>query len=29
MSSKMKIIFGDWRLGRILMFVFITGSVTY
>jgi len=29
MSSKMKTIFGDWRLGRILMFIFITSSVSY
>jgi 4-hydroxybenzoate polyprenyltransferase len=29
MSSKMQLIFGDWRLGRILMFIFITSSVSY
>ncbi len=29
MSSRMKIIFGDWRLGRILMFIFITSSVSF
>ncbi|MFX1589840.1 MAG: UbiA family prenyltransferase [Promethearchaeota archaeon] len=29
MSSKMRTIFGDWRLGRILMFIFITSSVSY
>ncbi|MFX0155834.1 MAG: UbiA family prenyltransferase [Candidatus Hodarchaeota archaeon] len=29
MSSKMQTIFGDWRLGRILMFIFITSSVSY
>ena len=29
MSSKMKVIFGDWRLGRIIMFIMITSSVTY
>jgi 4-hydroxybenzoate polyprenyltransferase len=29
MSSKMQLIFGDWRLGRILMFIMITSSVSY
>ncbi|MFX1419866.1 MAG: UbiA family prenyltransferase [Promethearchaeota archaeon] len=29
MSSKMQVIFGDWRLGRILMFFFITTSVSF
>ena len=29
MSSKMQLIFGDWRLGRIIMFIMITSSVTY
>ncbi|UCC20354.1 MAG: UbiA family prenyltransferase [Promethearchaeota archaeon] len=29
MSSKMQLIFGDWRLGRILMFFFITSSVSF
>jgi len=29
MSSKMQIIFGDWRLGRIIMFTLITSSVSY
>ncbi len=29
MPSKMQTIFGDWRLGRILMFIFITSSVSY
>ncbi|MFW9771313.1 MAG: UbiA family prenyltransferase [Candidatus Thorarchaeota archaeon] len=28
-SSKMQLIFGDWRLGRILMFFFITSSVSF
>ncbi|MFX0025155.1 MAG: UbiA family prenyltransferase [Candidatus Hermodarchaeota archaeon] len=27
--SKMRVIFGDWRLGRIIMFTLITSSVTY
>ena len=29
MSSKMQLIFGDWRLGRIIMFILITSSVAY
>ncbi|MFX0024272.1 MAG: UbiA family prenyltransferase [Candidatus Hermodarchaeota archaeon] len=29
MSSKMQLIFGDWRLGRIIMFIMITSSVSY
>jgi 4-hydroxybenzoate polyprenyltransferase len=29
MSSKMQLIFGDWRLGRIIMFIMITSSITY
>ncbi len=29
MSSKMQLIFGDWHLGRIIMFIFITSSVSY
>ena len=29
MSSKMQLIFGDWRLGRIIMFIFITSSVSF
>ncbi|MFX0002634.1 MAG: UbiA family prenyltransferase [Candidatus Hodarchaeota archaeon] len=29
MSSKMQLIFGDWRLGRIMMFIMITSSVSY
>ncbi|MFX1309404.1 MAG: UbiA family prenyltransferase [Promethearchaeota archaeon] len=29
MSSKMQLIFGDWRLGRIIMFTLITSSVSY
>ncbi len=29
MSSKMQLIFGDWRLGRIIMFIMITSSVCY
>jgi len=29
MSSKMEVIFGDWRLGRIIMFILITSSVSY
>lgn len=28
-TSKVRVIFGDWRLGRIIMFTLITGSVTY
>lgn len=29
MSSKMQLIFGNWRLGRIIMFTLITSSVSY
>ncbi len=29
MSSKMQLIFGDWRLGRIIMFTLIMSSVSY
>jgi 4-hydroxybenzoate polyprenyltransferase len=28
-SSKIRIIFVDWRVGRIIMFIMITGSVAY
>lgn len=29
MTSKMQVIFGNWRLGRIIMFLLITSSVSY
>jgi len=29
MTSKMQVVFGNWRLGRIIMFILITSSVSY
>ncbi|MFW9969352.1 MAG: hypothetical protein ACFFDF_04065 [Candidatus Odinarchaeota archaeon] len=29
MPSKMELIFGDWHLSRIIMFLLITSSVCY
>ena len=28
-KSKLRVIFVDWRLGRIIMFIMITGSVAF